>query len=753
MKIICTLILLLTTSICCYGLDSLDISLVDLYPVGWDDVGRITISGDYAFLASRRTGAQIIDIENPENLQSISSIYSPYCMDIAVLDTIVCIADSLSGIIIVDISEPECPDVISRVATNGEAQGVIIDYPFIFVADGTEGICIIDITDIQNPYIYSSLDTDGNSRAIARYYSTIIVADGEGGLCAINATEPEHLLEIDVIDLDANNAVDVDVEGGLAVVAADSGGTRIVDISNPSNMVELGTDIYPGENTRYVDAIPGHVWATYRQQRIFRKIDTSDPYNPVPIGLCELDRLRNNNVRASAYPADIFIRDNIIFLGCGWLGLATFEIPVNQSSDYTGVISSPNRLHRITASEDYIAAVDRRYYRDWMLFARKNENDINQNFHLTSMDITDIVLVDNYLFVLHAPDEYAYGNQNSNSSQVIDIENPSNPILHDNFSDGSRLIVQGTNLFLIYDLWTGNNWYSYDAGLIQIDISNPDLIQQLEEFELPGHASAYNLCASENYVCVSGYYSDDTTEPQVSEPRICLFEIEENGIAARRGYVVVPTIVDAIQVKDEALYTGMQNNDHLFVYDISNPDSSALVDSLGQGSGIIEMDSYEDYLYILLANGRIVIYDISSPFEPVETAYHSSYSRPNDISVVDGWIYTAENAFIGIYEGPDALGIKPSVKVQPLKYSLSQVYPNPFNSTTQVHFSLAQISRIKISVYDILGREVVQLVNHQLSAGDHSVQFDGSKLPSGIYFIHASVSGKMDEVRKVVLLR
>jgi len=89
----------------------------------------------------------------------------------------------------------------------------------------------------------------------------------------------------------------------------------------------------------------------------------------------------------------------------------------------------------------------------------------------------------------------------------------------------------------------------------------------------------------------------------------------------------------------------------------------------------------------------------------------------------------------------------------PTDYFVEEVYPNPFNSSTTISVELPRSSELKLSVYNITGQEVAVLANEQCSVGYHHFTFNAGELSSGIYFIHARVPGKMDEVRKVVLLR
>ncbi len=89
----------------------------------------------------------------------------------------------------------------------------------------------------------------------------------------------------------------------------------------------------------------------------------------------------------------------------------------------------------------------------------------------------------------------------------------------------------------------------------------------------------------------------------------------------------------------------------------------------------------------------------------------------------------------------------------PSSFVLQSVYPNPFNAIATITVGLPTTSDLSLQVYNALGQEVAKLTSGQHTAGYHSFVFDGHDLSSGIYFIRASVPGKMDEIRKVVLMK
>jgi len=86
------------------------------------------------------------------------------------------------------------------------------------------------------------------------------------------------------------------------------------------------------------------------------------------------------------------------------------------------------------------------------------------------------------------------------------------------------------------------------------------------------------------------------------------------------------------------------------------------------------------------------------------------------------------------------------------EYSLSQNYPNPFNPNTTINYSIGKEEHVNLSVYDVLGNRVAQLVNENKTAGNYSVEFNAEKLSSGIYF-YVLDSGNFKSAKKLILIK
>jgi hypothetical protein len=88
----------------------------------------------------------------------------------------------------------------------------------------------------------------------------------------------------------------------------------------------------------------------------------------------------------------------------------------------------------------------------------------------------------------------------------------------------------------------------------------------------------------------------------------------------------------------------------------------------------------------------------------------------------------------------------------PVIYSLSQNYPNPFNPVTTIKYDIANIQDVKLTIYDILGREITTLVDKKQEPGSYQVNWDASNYTSGIYF-YTLATNNFNQTKKLILLK
>ena len=110
--------------------------------------------------------------------------------------------------------------------------------------------------------------------------------------------------------------------------------------------------------------------------------------------------------------------------------------------------------------------------------------------------------------------------------------------------------------------------------------------------------------------------------------------------------------------------------------------------------------------------------------------------------------------FDGTYEYSEVIEVE---GINPGQFTLFQNYPNPFNPFTSIKFSLPVDSNVKLKLFNMLGQEVGELLNSEISAGIHNIDFNASSLSSGTYFYVLEANGNngsnFNATKKMILLR
>jgi photosystem II stability/assembly factor-like uncharacterized protein len=126
-------------------------------------------------------------------------------------------------------------------------------------------------------------------------------------------------------------------------------------------------------------------------------------------------------------------------------------------------------------------------------------------------------------------------------------------------------------------------------------------------------------------------------------------------------------------------------------------------------------------------------------------------------AVVYDFIFHEKDIYLATDESvwksnPDSLTSVTEDDVKPKEYFLSQNYPNPFNPSTTIKYSLAEAGRVTLSIYDLLGREIMKLLDEEKPAGEYETNWNASSYTSGVYFMRMQ-AGEFSETRKAVLMK
>ncbi len=212
------------------------------------------------------------------------------------------------------------------------------------------------------------------------------------------------------------------------------------------------------------------------------------------------------------------------------------------------------------------------------------------------------------------------------------------------------------------------------------------------------------------------------------------------------------------------------NNDSLTASFSSNPDSLYRTANISiSGEGILKTAT--------IVQQRASVYKVNIEQEPNGTSNlfgagkyidgmqatitcipHTGWEfdswRENNTIITTDSIYSfkVEQSHNFVAKLSQLTNIKKQDNQIPQKYELFQNYPNPFNPTTQIRFALLQKSNVVLEIFDLLGKKIETLLNKNLSSGFHSVIFNASKYPSGIY-LYKLKTEKFHQAKKLILLK
>jgi hypothetical protein len=168
------------------------------------------------------------------------------------------------------------------------------------------------------------------------------------------------------------------------------------------------------------------------------------------------------------------------------------------------------------------------------------------------------------------------------------------------------------------------------------------------------------------------------------------------------------------------LPSGWMDMNRNFYHNLTNNNGDSLVE-LSEKALAFDTDNFEDGDYRII----VEVYDEAGNFDIDSMNVKFKNGNPVETENETGKVYS---------------------------FNLEQNYPNPFNPSTSIQYAISSRQFVSLNVYDVLGNEIATLVNEELPSGNYEVEFDGTGLPSGIYFYKLKAGGYV-ETKKMVLIK
>ncbi len=224
-------------------------------------------------------------------------------------------------------------------------------------------------------------------------------------------------------------------------------------------------------------------------------------------------------------------------------------------------------------------------------------------------------------------------------------------------------------------------------------------------------------------------------------------------------YDMVPTLnwrmADSVIVDS----TGIVGNINFRVIPLPDTGLAVISGTVKTNNGINVIGAV---VYVLAENNEIVNYAVSDQ----NGQYRIDGLLPGSYTVKSDKIYlNSQSTFtvtmdynanlfktLAFVMTPDNVTGIGSSSETPEAFALMQNYPNPFNPGTTISFNVSELRNVSLKVYDILGKEVANLINENLAPGSYSITFNASALPSGMYFYKLQ-AGDFTSVKKMTLIK
>jgi hypothetical protein len=701
-----------------------------------------------------------------QNLTEVSSSFFTGAQAVVIRDNYA-YASYVRGLVIIDITNPAKPTMISQCPIQGIGWDIALSGDYAYIASGSAygdgNVClhVIDISNVQAPMVVASIDS-------LDYFSMDVAVEGNiaclvgdcfypwtNNFVVVDITIPRRPLVIGGMQL-GNTPTDVVILDTLAYVAGGRSVT-ILNIAHPHQISILGSastanDVFGLTIEGSYLYMAENEGGNSSNLQIF---SLADRIHPALVGSFD----------AYCIAWGVSVSGNYAYLADFDSSLQIIDISNMTHPVLAGTYNPYGSTFNIFSNGDYAYMVNAR--------AGVEIVDVSDPSHPESAgrygpdwNPQNVCISGHYAYISQ---DLFYNTHHLGAMSIFDISHPEIP----------AMISEYTSEYGIEDVQVSGN-YAYLAsklgGLIILNISNPlnpSQISQYSNYLYPEKLAIYG-----NYVYTISFNGLDIYN--VTLPSTPIYLGHENiyalnciRISGNKAYISGPSILYIYDLSNPAgpilieSYNTDFNYDNIDVnlnyvfanglryfqiLDVSNPTDPVLLSSIEAWGSGSEICVSHNKVYFASSNEGFEIYDVGNLRQPQQLVSNYHLSGGVGVAVSGEYIYlVGEHAFDilsypsqGIINNGSGAALSALLQVQD--------YPNPFNAQTTISYSLPKASEISLDIFDILGRKIETLQSGHQEAGEHSVIWNAGDKPSGIYFYRLK-AGEREETNRMVLLK
>ncbi len=716
------------------------------------------------------SGIQLFDMENPEEPQPIDVYHfiNYEFHDMILTDENLYITH-IWGLGTVDLSNPPNPEFISLFDSNEPLGLMALDGDLLAVVKDNNQVLILDVGDPNEPEEIASINVGSVINEIQIMDNLVYVGTGRFKIYDIEDPDDIHLVsEV------RYSTLDFEIDNGIAYLACDDDGVRILDISNPANPEEINSftseDITGSIHARNLGYYEGYLFLCAREIEIVDQF--GEQYyvlDMLSINVEELDSPLEATIlngprywAPAGYPVMTVVSS---YLNVGSTDRYSLEDPArperlegiqrpfnpcwwtlltHQNELYAFSGKGPNGLIRLEIMDLADPAHPHQRYLDYLRY----EGDGG----ICDQPVCYPIAVDDRIYFIK------YGTA---SLQAVDLSDHEPAVLQETIELPMEEIVRGS--YRVRDL-------AHSAGVLFApnthmigNVTNFGITTVFNPFEEDQRIVQNSVDAYLTSLTIEGDYAYATTYSEEEDEGVNIYNISDPEDIEYVSQIILPSRSYSLVVDGDYLYV---HSEDIKIYNISEPTEPELAGRIECDGEISALQKEGDYLYVVTAQLRsygkaIHVINVSDPANPLKVGY---YDNPNDgsffsssrsFTVNPPYLYCADYFSLGVYDCSGAMGIEDpgnENNLKPTSFGLLSAYPNPFNTTLTVKFGLPSNSPVNISLYNVIGEQLQSIIDSNYLAGTHSATFNGNELSTGIYFIRMETKTS-NLIEKVVLIK